>query len=400
MKQLFKEELKKIISYRMNKIFLLLLLCWILLLTILTGLQESMIIDMNSPRVNGKEAIQLQHTEFKKNAGIMSNDKINDILMNITSDTSPDTITDEDARAILYSKEYIKDQEIITLIQKTLSDNHSIDKSSNLFLAQTPINFYDIWKKKSIDEIRPLLSLESIEKLNDELDNIRPFEYDYSKGWQMMIKKYDDFMLGLLIIVSICLSNIFSEDKESNTSPILLSSKFGRKQYIAAKMKAGVCFTSILYFLSFIAYICGISYMYGLQGENASVQFGVQSFYVGNMSNLDALIKLCMLGFIASLFMSFITMLLSSLFQSTFKTSFFSIIMNLIPFLMISYSGASPIFSCVFPIALTDLNNVFSMAYINIANSLYNQTLIIVIIIIIFIIFIYTILKIRYRKEK
>lgn len=399
MKQLFKEELKKIISYRMNKIFLFILLCWILLLTILTGLQESIIIDINSPRVNGKEAIQLQQTEFKKNAGIISNDKINDILINLTSDISPDTITDEDARAILYSKEYIKDQEIIALIQKTFNDDHRIDKSSNLFLAQTPINFYDTWKKKSIDEIRSLLSLESIEKLNDELDNIRPFEYDYSKGWQTMIKKYDDFMLGLLIIVSICLSNIFSEDKESNTSPILLSSKFGRKQYVATKMKAGITFTTILYFLSFIAYICGISYMYGLQGENASVQFGVQSFYIGNMSNLDALIKLCILGYIASLFMTFITMLLSS-FQSTFKTSFFSILMNLIPFLMISYSGASPIFSCIFPIALTDLNNVFSMAYINIANSLYNQTLIIVIIIIIFIIFIYTILKIRYRKEK
>lgn len=366
MQQLYKEEFKKIFTYKMNKVAMIFLLIWILLISMMTGLQETLIVDMNSPRINGKEAIELQQKEFSKNKGILSEEKINSVLENVKGTKNSISISDEDARANLYSQGFIKDRELLELLEKTLSTNKEIDQSKNIFLETVPINFYQKWKEKAIKQVEVSESSLSYEQAKRNIQDIDNFIYDYSGGWQMLMKRYDDLMLGVLIILAICLSNIFSEDKEQNVSPILFSAKLGRKRYAKLKIKAAVSFASLIYMLSVVVYACGMLYVYGTTGGNASVQLGIGAFYADNMTNMQAFTKIVFLGYIASIFMTFITLTLSSITKSFFKTSIITILLCLVPFLLISYNGTNTIYSCLFPITLTDLNNVIPTNYFEI----------------------------------
>lgn len=386
---LIKEEIKKIFSYRINRISCVALVMWIIVICIFAMLQESIIVDMNSPRLTGKEAIRLEMKEYSKHKGLLTNDVLNQYISTIQSKANDRNVNEKTAQQILGDKRLVSYQEIVRLINSTLKANLDTDETTEIFKVNTPINFYSLWAKKS----------SAIYKQDEnQTSNIKPFYYDYSRGWQTMIKKFDDVMLGLLVVLAICFSNIFKEDSEQNMNAILLSSKYGRKQYVTSKILASLTASTILYSFSVLIFLTGLFIEYGTTGRNVSVQIATSLFYPETMNNFEAVIKLIFMGYISTIFMSFIIIFLSTVFKTSFKVAITSILICMIPYVFISFSEPNFLMSCCFPIVLVDLSNIFTSSTINVGKMHISQTGICIATVLLIILLMYIVIKIKLRN--
>lgn len=386
----FKEEVKKIFSYKVNQVSCIALLLWILLICVSAMLQESIIVDLNSPRLSGREAIKLEMSEFSKRKGLLTNEKVNEYITRIRNDTKDRDVNEEKAEQILDDKSLVSYQEIVCLLNSTLKSNLDTDESTPIFKVKTPINFYADWSKKSSFANGHDVNKTKISK---------PFYYDYARGWQTIINKFADLMLGLLIVISICLSNIFTEDGEQHMKAVLLTSKYGRKHYVSSKIRASLTTTTVLYLFSVFIFMVGIFLEYGINGGNVSVQIGSSMFYSGNMNNFEAVIRMVFLGYIATVFMSFIILFLSTLCKTSFKVAGTSILLCMIPFVFISFAKPNFLMSCIFPIVLIDHSNIFTSSYMNIGGGYISETSVSIATILLFVILMYVFIKIKMRRQ-
>lgn len=99
------------------------------------------------------------------------------------------------------------------------------------------------------------------------------FVYSGYKGYDMVISCYQTVGIIVLMLISISLSGIFSEEHARKTDQIILCSPLGKMELYWAKTAAGISFSlgcALVFFaLTFIAAIC----LYGPQGFGAAFQF-------------------------------------------------------------------------------------------------------------------------------
>lgn len=101
----------------------------------------------------------------------------------------------------------------------------------------------------------------------------KPYIYQIYEGLDVMISCYQTVWIFELILISICLSGMFSDEHARKTDQIILSSPLGKTRLYWAKMAAGISFavmSTILFFLFlYAATIC----LYGAEGFQAAFQF-------------------------------------------------------------------------------------------------------------------------------
>lgn len=69
-----------------------------------------------------------------------------------------------------------------------------------------------------------------------------PITYEYTDGWSNLWRYVSTINYMLLLMLAICLSNVFSMEHSRKTDAIILCSQYGRKQLYIAKILAGVTF--------------------------------------------------------------------------------------------------------------------------------------------------------------
>ncbi len=99
-----------------------------------------------------------------------------------------------------------------------------------------------------------------------------PFTYEYAEGWRNIWRYSYTINYMVLLMITICLSNMFSVEHLQKTDAIILSSQYGKKHLYLAKILAGITFGVII--ASFILGVTMISsiLVYGADGYDAALQ--------------------------------------------------------------------------------------------------------------------------------
>ncbi|MCU0080982.1 ABC transporter permease subunit [Extibacter muris] len=99
-----------------------------------------------------------------------------------------------------------------------------------------------------------------------------PFTYEYTEGWGDLWEYAYTINYMVLLVLAICLSNVFSVEHLRKTDAIILCSRHGRRDLYIAKILAGMTFGVVIAVLCFgitaISSIC----IYGADGFNVAVQ--------------------------------------------------------------------------------------------------------------------------------
>lgn len=247
---------------------------------------------------NGYERMEI----IKQYARSLSGRSIDDALLQEMQDSYKEEATDEKVRKYLPIYLFVQD---ITgdddMSQKMDSDELYLERQNSIsqnradqMLTEKEIGF---WKEK-------------------ELQIEIPITYEYTDGWSNLWAYVSTINFMLLLMIAICLSNVFSMEHSRKTDAIILCSQYGRKQLYIAKILAGITFGIVTSIVLFGTTAISSIVVYGADGFNAALQsaFPMSSW---TMSIGKSVLVLFFTLLIASVLNSIVIMFLSELLKNS-----------------------------------------------------------------------------------
>lgn len=274
----------------------------------------------------------------------INDDEINKIIDKFQKQTNNINSNDGEAFKTMYSKELRPYEEVISLIDFTLGGTY-MDQYKKILEVKTPINFVELWKDKTNCTAKT-----------------QSFKSGYSKGYQRFLKKNMDLFLFMSIMLAICLSKMFSQDKEERMNEIISTTKNRGTNHFVAKVIAGIIISSFYYLLALVPFLIIIFSIYGLAGWDVNVQLGIAPLFPNLLTYGQLLSRTILMGLLASVLMGLLIMFFSKVFLSSSVSVICSIILCFIPNIMISLLNisSSSILRYCFPITMVDVSSVLN----------------------------------------
>lgn len=169
-----------------------------------------------------------------------------------------------------------------------------------------------------------------------------PFYYDYALGWTQLFEFAPTIVMITMLVLGYLVAGIFSNEFTWKADAVFYTSLYGRDKAVWAKIKAGFCLVTGVYFVAFLLY-SGIVLVYlGGNGWNLVVQAsrsGWKCFYHITMWQKYLLIAAG--GYIGCLFISFLCMLVSARIRSAVVAVMMPFVLIFIPSFLASIPSAA-----------------------------------------------------------
>lgn len=302
MKKLYRFELKKIFH---NNTFLFTIIALLVVVFSILWINFN-----NSQMASGvgtstRKSIQYNQKIAKQFEGKLDDSKIKDVLANYLD---------------FYKEEVGNSNKIsskpMDVFSYYIADN-MLDTQNNLasLVAKNP--------NITIDEvdIKPLSSL----NINDSIKNLKITSYF---SWSDLFKAVTAVFIPMIVAIIIINSRIFSDEKSQRMDHILLTTKYGRNKLTIEKIKAGFTSSIFIFFSTILIVLAEYTYYYGFSGWDGSIQanFYLKTFsFPVTINNLQVLFVLLFIQLLNIILITSITMLISSLMNSSFTTMLVSL---------------------------------------------------------------------------
>lgn len=145
-----------------------------------------------------------------------------------------------------------------------------------------------------------------------------PMEYDWAEGWKQLHEYEVTITMIMMLTLGFIAAGIFSGEFSYKADAIFYSSYHGRGKAVAAKMGAAFLFITVVYFVMMFLYTVIVLAILGTDGAGLPIQTNSmwwKSFYY--LTNLQEYQLMVLGGYIGTIFISFLTMLVSALTRST-----------------------------------------------------------------------------------
>lgn len=326
-------ELKKVFSRTSNKIAILFLII-LLISTCYSAIRKVSYVNEKGNTEIGFAAIQKIKKAKKEWAGELNKKKIAKVIeentrINLTEEGQS---TDIQLNNIAYGwKQGFSD--IRDLLIRSYCEFRTYDYYiPDSLTTKDAENFYT----NRILHLQKLLNSDSAVRLSAEEKDFllqkyedleTPLYYDYIEGWKQCFEYSPTVIMIMTLILGFLVANIFSGEFQLKTDTIFYSSYYGRGKAVASKIQAGFILITIVYWTIMLLYSGIVLGILGIDGANCPIQLTDWiSFY--NITYFEEYLLILTGGYIGSLFISLLTMLVSAKTKST-------ILSVIIPFILI-----------------------------------------------------------------
>lgn len=204
------------------------------------------------------------------------------------------------------------------LTEEGLEDVKEITEDSNMALKISSDELYKMREKSILqnrtDQMLTEKEMDYWEEKDKQIET--PFTYEYTESWSNLWNYMYTINFMILLMLAICLSNVFSVEYLRKTDAIILCSQYGKKHLYLAKVLAGISFGVIIAILFFgitaISSIC----VYGADGFSAALQiaFPLSSW---NISVGESVLVLLFVLLIISVLYSVAIVILSEILKNS-----------------------------------------------------------------------------------
>lgn len=194
--------------------------------------------------------------------------------------------------------------------------------------------FYDnrigLLKNWLSDEAKDQFSEKEKEYLVHQYETLNtPFLYDYMLGWTQFFEYAPTIIMISMLILGYLVAGIFSNEFQYKADAIFFTSVYGRNKAISAKINAGFCIVTSVYWIIILIYSIVVLFFFGLDGAACPVQADRLSWkYFYNILNWQKYLLTVIGGYMGCLFISFLAMLISAKTKS-------AVLAVIIPFVLI-----------------------------------------------------------------
>ncbi len=156
-----------------------------------------------------------------------------------------------------------------------------------------------------------------------------PLKYDDFTGWYEAAYNMPVIIMLMCLIFGFLLAGIFSNETKLKADSIFFSAYHGRRQGVMAKLAAGLIIVTGIYWVVMLVYSAIVLGALGTDGADCMIQIslgGWKSFY--NITFLQRHLLILFGGYIGTLFIALLTMLVSAKTKS-------AVISVMVPFILL-----------------------------------------------------------------
>ena len=171
-----------------------------------------------------------------------------------------------------------------------------------------------------------------------------PLYYEYADGWIALLEYAPSIIMLTVLITSFFVSGIFSNEFQLKADAIYFSTKYGRNKAVKSKVEAGGIIITIIYWVVVLLYSAIVLGILGADGANCAIQAGFgswKSFY--NITYFENYFLTMVGGYIGSLFILTISMLISAKTKSTVLSVTVPFIFVFLPSFLSGFSALTEI---------------------------------------------------------
>lgn len=332
---LCKFEIKKLFRSKKNKIAILCLFVYLLIMMI-NNIFNVTYVDVYGNTIEGINAIIKLRNEKDKWNGELDIETIRKVIsINKEINSNPEYLqSDGNLSDIGYH--YLQGvQDLRKLINRSFGgmqnyDYYLIDtleeRDANEFY-ENRISAIEAWLNQS--DVKDYYNDKEKEYIVDRFESLKsPIYYSYMDGWKKIIAFLPTLLYAVTIICSIIAANVFTVEYEKNTAPVFFSTYKGRDKAIGSKLLASIIIVSVCYFISAFLVLVTFLGIYGAEGANCVIQANPDYWFsMYNITNLQVVVIILVMGFIGCLFMVSFTLYIASLTKSSNAAIIFSFIL-------------------------------------------------------------------------
>lgn len=332
-----------LIGFELNKIFRKKASIYIIIVAVLINLFFFFVTDLSNEAYSvldheykGIEAIAKEKANVKEFAGDLTDEKI----ANIHKQTTLILNNPENYMAKTDENEKNEINRVIEKIQQMEAigySQHAIDDTYKSYRLKSEIWERDYQKYISIHDLINTKFTNShgelipIAKAFPTLEE--PLQYDYHTGYDRLIRSLTNWVaIFLCIIVIVSISPVFAEEYSSGTDAIILTTRYGKNKAILAKISSAFLYSTFIYAGFAMLNTCLYGFSYGLSGGKVSVFLDLWSSGKGyNITYFQKYMATLILGLFGALFLTAITLFLSSKLKTAFSCIILVALITFIP---------------------------------------------------------------------
>lgn len=268
----------------------------------------------------GIYAVQKLKAEKQKWAGVLTEEKITAVI----EENARITATEE------YQSNNVKMNDIAYGWRQGISDIRQL-----LVYAFCPFREYDYYRPDSLNpkdagafyanrilNLEEWLNTDAKEQFSNTekeylLQRYRelktPLLYGYADGWKWCFEYAPTIIMITVLVLGFVTAGIFSGEFSAKADAVFFSSYYGRNKAVTAKVEAGLLTVTVFYWGTMILYSAIVLGILGADGANLPIQArsdGWKSFY--QLTNLQEYALILLGGYLGSLFLALLTMLVSA----------------------------------------------------------------------------------------
>ena len=202
---------------------------------------------------------------------------------------------------------------------------------------------------------------DTILKLDTKVSD--PITYDYSDGWKTLLTRdFPTVFLLIALVVCIIISPVFAYEYQTGADAVVLSSKYGRRETVWAKLIAGFTVTSRIYFIAVLVSLISVLAVFGVQGWNCDFQILSTTAYYG-MKIWQVVFVGIVINYVVVLSVMAFTLLLSAACKTPFAAVLISTLCTIVP-MFLPTSRVNGVFNkllCLLPAKACGVLNVCSV---------------------------------------
>lgn len=171
-----------------------------------------------------------------------------------------------------------------------------------------------------------------------------PLYYEYADGWIALLEYAPSIIMLTVLITGFFVSGIFSNEFQLKADAIYFSTKYGRNKAVKSKVEAGGIIITIIYWVVVLLYSAIVLGILGADGANCAIQAGFgswKSFY--NITYFENYLLTMVGGYIGSLFILIISMLISAKTKSNVLSVTVPFIFVFLPSFLSGFSALTEI---------------------------------------------------------
>lgn len=327
-------EIKKVFYRTANKVVLLLLL-FVLLFSSWMVMRDIYWVNGEGENEYGISAVQKLEKAQHEWAGPLTEERIAEVIKKNTEINNTPEAQSEDIQQsnIAYSW-----KQGINGIRECLNTSFSSFQEYDYYTADslTPVDAADFYSNR-IKYLEKWLNNEENDGRYSEAEKNfllkqyqemkAPLYYDFVENWDGFFQYAVTVQMFLAMLLGFLVSGIFSNETQTRADAVFFSTQYGRSKAVRAKILAGFCIVTMLYWVIILLYTLFVLGSTGFTGAECMIQIlHWKSFY--NITMAQEYWLLVFGGYIGCLFLASVTMLVSAKTKS-------GIIAALIPFVSI-----------------------------------------------------------------